>query len=64
MIKVAVVGAGHWGPNLIGNFHNHTRSEVARVVDRNTDRLAAVRTRFPDIATGTEVARAFDDPAI
>jgi len=28
MIRVAVVGAGHWGPNLIRNFHNRERSEV------------------------------------
>ncbi len=64
MIKVAVVGAGHWGPNLIGNFHNHTRSEVAWVIDRDEDRRAAVRTRFPDIQAAADVSRAFDDPEV
>ncbi len=64
MLKIAVVGAGHWGPNLIGNFHDHTRSEVAWVIDRSEDRLAAVRTRFPDIQTGTEARLAFEDPAV
>ena len=29
MIKVAVLGAGQWGPNLIRNFDNHERSVVA-----------------------------------
>jgi len=29
MIRVAVIGAGRWGPNLINNFHTHQRSEVA-----------------------------------
>ncbi len=64
MIKVAVVGAGHWGPNLIGNFHNHTRSEVAWAIDRSEERLAAVRTRFPDIQLGTDANLAFEDPAV
>ena len=56
MIKVAVIGAGHWGPNLIGNFHNHTGSEVAWVVDQNESRLDSVRTRFPDIDVAKDYA--------
>ncbi|MCP5043250.1 MAG: Gfo/Idh/MocA family oxidoreductase [bacterium] len=64
MIKVAVVGAGHWGPNLIGNLHNHTRSEVAWVIDRSEARLDVVRTRFPDIATDTNVPAVLEDPAV
>jgi predicted dehydrogenase len=49
MIRVAVVGAGQWGPNLIRNFHDHRRSEVAWVVDPDAARLAEVRARFPDV---------------
>ena len=49
MIRVAVVGAGHWGPNLIRNFHNRERSEVLWVVDRDPGRLGQVRGRFPEI---------------
>ena len=64
MIKVAVVGAGHWGPNLIGNFHNHSRSEVAWVIDQNDDRLAVVRTRFPDVKAARDVSSALGDPAV
>ena len=61
MIKVAVVGAGHWGPNLIGNFHNHGNSEVAWVIDRNESRLGAVRTRFPDIKVTSDLAPVLED---
>ena len=39
MIRIAVIGAGHWGPNLIRNFHTHIASEVAWVVDRDPQRL-------------------------
>jgi predicted dehydrogenase len=64
MIKVAVVGAGHWGPNLIGNFHNHGNSEVAWVVDQNESRLNVVRTRFPDIKVSSDLAPVLDDPNV
>lgn len=64
MIKVAVVGAGHWGPNLIGTFHNHSRSEVVWVIDQNEDRLATVRTRFPDVNAAADISSALDDPEV
>jgi predicted dehydrogenase len=64
MIKLAVVGAGHWGPNLIGNFHNHSRSEVSWVIDQNEDRLAAVRRRFPDVTAESDYSKVLDDPSV
>jgi predicted dehydrogenase len=64
MIKVAVVGAGHWGPNLIGNLHNHRRSEVSWVIDRDENRLAAVRQRFPEVKTSRELQDALDDSTV
>ena len=44
LLRIAVIGAGHWGPNLIRNFHNHQASDVVWVVDRdatNARRIAA-----------------------
>jgi len=64
MIRVAVIGAGHWGPNLIRNFHNRDRSEVLWVVDREPLRLAQVRSRFPDVELGTDAEAAIADPRI
>lgn len=56
MIRLGVVGAGHWGPNLINNFHTNERSSVSWVVDREERRLAAVADRFPGVRTSTELA--------
>ena len=53
MIRVAVIGAGQWGPNLIRNFHNHRTSEVVWVVDADAGRLDQVRARFPDVRLDT-----------
>lgn len=50
-IRVAVIGAGHWGPNLIRNFDAPPASQVRVVVDRDTARLAQVRLRFPHVET-------------
>lgn len=61
MIGVAVVGAGHWGPNLIRNFQNPPASRVVRVVDQNEDRLRQVAERYPGISVGTEVGDALED---
>ena len=64
MIRVAVLGAGHWGPNLIRNFHNRPRSEVAWVVDRDVNRLAQVRERFPEVRVSETHEPALQDPSV
>lgn len=51
MIRLAIVGAGHWGPNLINNFSSSKRSEVTWVVDRDESRRSAVAERFPGVRT-------------
>ena len=64
MIQIAVIGAGHWGPNLIRSFHTHTASEVAWVIDRDPARLEMVRVRYPDVRVSADPADALDDPAV
>ncbi len=50
-MKVAIVGFGYWGPNLVRNFLAHPRVEIAGIVDFNASRLAAARTSYPSIPT-------------
>jgi predicted dehydrogenase len=64
MLRIAVVGAGHWGPNLIRNFHNHTTSEVAWVIDRDEARLKLAESRYPGVRVSADPAAAFADPAV
>lgn len=63
-LRVAVIGAGRWGPNLIRNFHQGNRSLVRTVVDLSSDRLARVQTRFPEIQVSKDSAAAIDDPDV
>lgn len=49
MIRVAVVGAGYWGPNLIRNFANCPDTELVAVCDRDEDRLGKVLRGYPSV---------------
>ncbi len=64
VIRVAVIGAGHWGPNLIRNFHNGQESKVVWIIDRDLARLAEVRARFPGVQVAEKPACAFCDPSV
>ncbi len=47
MTKIAVVGAGYWGPNLIRNFASKASCNELWVCERDAERLDKVRARFP-----------------
>jgi predicted dehydrogenase len=46
-VRVAIVGCGYWGQNLIRNFSDIADVEVTAVCDFNLNALARVKRRFP-----------------
>lgn len=64
MIRVAVIGAGQWGPNLIRNFHNKRTSEVVWIIDRDADRLEEVHAHFPDVQIAKDPKQALRDSSV
>lgn len=55
-IKVAVIGCGYWGPNLLRNLFGHTDlCEVIAVCDKSPARLGHMKQLYPSVATLTEV---------
>jgi predicted dehydrogenase len=64
MIRVAVLGAGQWGPNLIRNFHNKQMSEVAWIIDSDAARLDEVHARFSDVQVAEDPGQALRDPSV
>lgn len=52
-LKVAIVGYGYWGPNLLRIFHENEKSEVIICCDVDPKRLAIVRRKYPTIQTTT-----------
>ena len=51
IIKVGVIGCGYWGPKLARNFHEMPGTQLAWVSDLNADRLAHMKTLYPDVKT-------------
>jgi predicted dehydrogenase len=54
MIKVAVIGYGYWGPNLVRNFVESEHTQVAGVCDLSSKRLGLVQARYPGMMTTTD----------
>ena len=53
-MKVAVIGAGYWGPNLIRNFLMLDEVEAVVACDLDEGRLARMRKIFYGIETSTD----------
>ena len=56
-LRLGVVGAGHWGPNLIRNFHTNKQSSVTAVCDTDTNRLSLIQSAYPEI----KITNSFND---
>ena len=57
-VRVAVVGLGYWGPNLVRNLHELPDAEVACVCDLRAARpLETIQRRYPGVAATTDVRR-------
>ena len=61
-IRVGIIGAGYWGPNLIRNFTTCPLTEVAAVCDASPARRAAVARAYPGLATVGSVDELLDLP--
>jgi predicted dehydrogenase len=63
-VRIAVVGLGYWGPNLVRNLHELPEAEVAYVCDGRAEPLEAIRRRYP----ASRVTRSYDavlnDPTV
>lgn len=53
-MKVAVIGAGYWGPNLIRNFLSLDDVESVVACDTDEERLAKMRKSFHGIETSRD----------
>lgn len=56
-VRVAVVGLGYWGPNLVRNLMELECAEVAAICDSQPERLAAMSRRF----SGVHATESYDE---
>ncbi len=50
-MKIAIVGLGYWGPNLIRNFLSVEHIDTVIGCDKDRTRLDKIKRRFPEIET-------------
>lgn len=59
-VRIAVVGCGYWGPNLVRNFASLPDCVVGKICDARPERLARLAGRYPGaepVASVEEVVR-------
>jgi predicted dehydrogenase len=50
-LRIGLIGAGYWGPNLARNFVEMNDSELVAVADLDQAKLDKMKSRFPKIIT-------------
>jgi predicted dehydrogenase len=63
-IRVAVVGLGYWGPNLVRNLHEVLEAEVAVACDLRQEALATLARRYPAVPQTTNYEEILGDPTV
>jgi predicted dehydrogenase len=63
-LRVAVVGFGYWGPNLVRNVVSAQGLELAALCERDPVRANAFSQRHPDIPVATDFDQMLLDPTI
>jgi predicted dehydrogenase len=63
-MKVAVIGLGYWGPNLVRNLVTLVGAANVVVADPLVDRQAAVVRQYPSITACSSLDQVLDDPEV
>jgi predicted dehydrogenase len=62
--RVAVVGLGYWGPNLVRVLADQTHAELRWICDRDDQRTERVGRRYPAVPRTTALDDVLDDPCV
>ncbi len=60
--RVAVIGSGYWGRNLVRNFHE--LGALALVCDRSLESLQGIKESYPDIEVTTSLDQVLADDRV
>ena len=63
-VKVAVVGCGYWGPNLVRNLRSARGACVRAVCDTSENRLAHIKSLYPDVSGVADYRALLGDPSL
>src|SRR5215467_7101925 len=63
-LRVAVIGYGYWGPNLVRNVIERPEMEFAGLCELDAERATAFSARVPGGKVYTDLAQVIEDPAV
>lgn len=63
-LRIAVIGAGYWGPNLARNFQASDRWRLAAICDLDRERAESLARRLGDVPVETDLDAVLADPEI
>ncbi|HLG12636.1 MAG TPA: Gfo/Idh/MocA family oxidoreductase [Dehalococcoidia bacterium] len=64
LLKVAVIGTGYWGPNLVRNFFDAPGSTVSYIADLSPDRLSSIGRIYPSVQLTTDFTDVLKDTSV
>ena len=56
LLRIAVIGYGYWGPNVVRNLHSLDNCDVVAVCDKSQAALKTASRTYPGIQLTTEFA--------
>jgi predicted dehydrogenase len=62
MLKIAQIGVGYWGPNILRNLVANKRCRVTATVDLAAERREYVQSMYPAIRVTDNVDEVLQDP--
>tara|TARA_B100001093_G_scaffold519855_1_gene610947 strand:- start:7270 stop:8301 length:1032 start_codon:yes stop_codon:yes gene_type:complete len=63
-IVVSIIGAGRWGPNILGALSQLSQVEVRSICDLNENSLKAIEARYPTLKTTSNLDDILQDRQI
>jgi len=63
-LRVAVIGCGYWGQNLLRNFCELDEADVVKVCDADGPALARTKRRYPSIEVTRTYTEVLADPRV
>lgn len=64
MLKIALIGYGYWGPNLLRNLSKHHQVEVKYVCDLSLDNLKKAKSDYPNITITPDYKKIINDKEV
>jgi len=64
MIKIGIIGCGHWGSNHVRIFNTLENARIKICCDPNRQRLEALRKIYPDLKFSTDYRDSINDKSI